>query len=101
MSNSQDQDQTSTPSREQNDDHTEKPDIVFPTDGKRPYVDKYGITYNFRPADQVCLSATKEGPFYVLEPQSGKYSLSLDGVTATKGGRLFEESELTLYDPFA
>ncbi|KAL1860699.1 hypothetical protein Daus18300_009042 [Diaporthe australafricana] len=76
------------------------PTILFPEDGKRPYVDKYGASYKYRPGDQVCISGTGEGPYYISEPQNGKYTLCDAGGQAAKGGKEFEESELKLYDPF-
>ncbi|KAI5918583.1 hypothetical protein F4810DRAFT_715294 [Camillea tinctor] len=83
-------------------DNNAKPVIVFPADGKRPYVDKYGIAYKYRPADQVYLTVngTQEGPYYIFEAKNGKYCLSVDGIRAAKGGQLFNEGELTLYNPF-
>ncbi|KAH6659934.1 hypothetical protein BKA67DRAFT_653139 [Truncatella angustata] len=86
------------------DNNGAKPVIVFPEDGKRPHVDKYGITYKYRPTDRVYLTPSgvgaQEGPYYIFEAKDGQYSLSENGSQAIKNGQLFKENELTLYDPF-
>jgi hypothetical protein len=73
-------------------------------EGTRPYIDKYGVTYKFRPADQVYLrsasTGAQEGPYRISEPKDGRYALSDDEGNKVLGGQLFEEGDLTLYDPF-
>ncbi|KAK7943365.1 uncharacterized protein PG986_012478 [Apiospora aurea] len=81
------------------------PVIMFTEDGKRPYVDKYGIVYRYRPADQGWLTPagtnTREGPYYISEAKGGMYSLCNDAWQSLKDGQFFSEGELALYNPFA
>ncbi|UPK97513.1 hypothetical protein LCI18_008448 [Fusarium solani-melongenae] len=89
----------------QQDQSEEPPLVLFAKDGKRPWIDEYGFEYKFRPADEVTTihptTRAQIGPYRISEAKDGKYSLCDREDRPLQDGRLFEESMLTPYDPFA
>ncbi|KAF8847728.1 hypothetical protein BDZ45DRAFT_754602 [Acephala macrosclerotiorum] len=79
--------------------------FTFPEGGARPSVDHPGDgKYKFMPLDKVflCLSGSqdREGPYLIEKAEHGKYSLCDEDGKTVKGGEMFEEGDLVLYDHF-
>ncbi|KAM0229620.1 hypothetical protein ACHAPO_009884 [Fusarium lateritium] len=81
-------------------DFDDEGEFTFPDDGKRTEVVHPGKDqYKFRPNDAVTVQG--DPVIYLVEKtQDGKYSLCDKDAKAAYDGKLFQESELKLYNPF-
>lgn len=80
--------------------------LIFLENGSRPTVDDPGLKgHKFLPTDEVVIidprTRQKEGPYQIEQAEKGRYSLCDENGKTVKSGKLFEESELVAYDPFA
>ncbi|CZR64740.1 uncharacterized protein PAC_14639 [Phialocephala subalpina] len=81
-------------------------EFIFPEDGARPTIDPpRDGNYKFMPDDKVwlCPSGTqdREGPYLIEKTENGKYSLCDEDGRTARGGEMFEEKDLILYDYFS
>ncbi|KAL5317336.1 hypothetical protein ACEPPN_014431 [Leptodophora sp. 'Broadleaf-Isolate-01'] len=79
--------------------------FTLPKDGARPSVDHPGDgKYKFMPLDKVFLCPSgvqdREGPYLIEKTEDGKYSLCDEDGKTVKGGEMFEEGDLVLYNHF-